>query len=232
MPDLKSFYNQRVNQLHKNELLKQVGHSINGQAINADDYRQIIGDIADGLHLKPDDVLLDLCCGNGVITQAFANHCAHITGIDLSDKMIELATNNYQYKNVKFINGDIVNLARYCTDVQFSKVMMFGSLQHFHPRQFQQLLTIINSVCTKDFLLFLGFVTNKEFKWQFYDTWKKRVEHFYRRLSDKEFMGHWWSKEHIKNTCDNMQLNCHFVELKPEQYGFPYRFHVIINNKE
>ncbi len=232
MPDLKYFYNQRVDELHKTELLKQVGHSVKGNAITDQDYSQIIMDITDGLQLTSTDVLLDLCCGNGVITCAFADQCAQINGIDLSDKMIDLAIDNNKHNNLKFINGDIWNLAEHFNGVQFTKVMMFGSLQHFQPRQFERLLTVIMSVCAKDFLLFFGFVTNMEFKWQFYNTWQKKFQHFYRRLSNKEFMGYWWQKQQIKRICEHMNLNCHFVELKPDQYGFPYRFHVIINSKE
>ncbi|EPX71735.1 methyltransferase [Schizosaccharomyces octosporus yFS286] len=48
-------------------------------------------EIVKKLALSPQDVVLDLGCGDGVLTQNLASQCKHITGIDSSPSMVQSA---------------------------------------------------------------------------------------------------------------------------------------------
>jgi demethylmenaquinone methyltransferase / 2-methoxy-6-polyprenyl-1,4-benzoquinol methylase len=63
--------------------------------------------------LKPGDRALDLCCGTGDIAFALAQHGAETTGLDFSEKMLEVAKTRSRGKNPQsaihnpqFIQGD------------------------------------------------------------------------------------------------------------------------------
>jgi demethylmenaquinone methyltransferase / 2-methoxy-6-polyprenyl-1,4-benzoquinol methylase len=61
--------------------------------------------------VRPGDRALDLCCGTGDIALALARQGADVTGLDFSEKMLEVARTRLQNskskaKNLKFIQGD------------------------------------------------------------------------------------------------------------------------------
>jgi ubiquinone/menaquinone biosynthesis C-methylase UbiE len=45
--------------------------------------------IVEVLTIKKEDVVLDVCCGNGLITKEVSKHCSHITGIEFSFQYFE-----------------------------------------------------------------------------------------------------------------------------------------------
>lgn len=62
------------------------------------------------LDIKPHDNILDLCCGTGdlagIIKKSHPNVC--VTGIDFSDKMLDIAKK--KYPQVEFLQGDATSL--------------------------------------------------------------------------------------------------------------------------
>jgi len=63
--------------------------------------------------IKPGDHALDLCCGTGDIAFALARAGAETTGLDFSDKMLEIAAARHlksQISNLKFLQGDAQQL--------------------------------------------------------------------------------------------------------------------------
>lgn len=50
--------------------------------------------------------VLDLCCGTGDIAGLFANKGCQVTGLDFSEKMLEVARKHDHAKGVKFQQGD------------------------------------------------------------------------------------------------------------------------------
>jgi demethylmenaquinone methyltransferase/2-methoxy-6-polyprenyl-1,4-benzoquinol methylase len=65
--------------------------------------------------VKPGNHALDLCCGTGDIAFALAQRGAETTGLDFSDKMLEVAQSRLQNpkikaQNLKFIQGDAQQL--------------------------------------------------------------------------------------------------------------------------
>jgi demethylmenaquinone methyltransferase / 2-methoxy-6-polyprenyl-1,4-benzoquinol methylase len=65
--------------------------------------------------VKPGDRALDLCCGTGDIAFALAQKGADITGLDFSDKMLEVAQARLQNpamqgRQIKFVQGDAQKL--------------------------------------------------------------------------------------------------------------------------
>lgn len=48
----------------------------------------------DLLGIKPTDTVLDVCCGPGRISVLAAERCAHVTGIDSAERMLEYARRN------------------------------------------------------------------------------------------------------------------------------------------
>jgi tRNA (cmo5U34)-methyltransferase len=94
------------------------GEHIHGAAPAAD-YDHLIGNIAPGqslllatiLDYLPDNPrrILELGCGTGILTEMILGRFpgAEVTGIDLSQDMLRIASGKHALRGVKFIEGDL-----------------------------------------------------------------------------------------------------------------------------
>lgn len=61
-------------------------------------------------YIKKEDNVLDIGCGTGIVTLPMAERAASVTGLDTSDRMLELArqkAETSQSGNIRFIAGDM-----------------------------------------------------------------------------------------------------------------------------
>ncbi|MBI3304619.1 MAG: methyltransferase domain-containing protein [Deltaproteobacteria bacterium] len=96
---------------------------------------------------KPDDAVLDVACGPGLVACAFAQVTRHATGIDLTPAMIERARALQQEKkltNVTWHVGDVLPLPY--ADASFSIVTSRFAFHHFPDPQ--AVLAEMKRVCT------------------------------------------------------------------------------------
>lgn len=92
---------------------------------------QTLGAIVAAGRAGPDDTVLDLACGGGLIVCAFAPHVRHATGIDLTPAMLDRARALAAEKglaNVSWREGDIRALP--WPDATFSIVVTRFSFHH------------------------------------------------------------------------------------------------------
>ena len=102
-------------------LLMNMGHS------------SIYKNAARMLALRPEDDLLEVGCGNGYFISKYASHVRSVTGLDLSELAIQLATSKNKTRvaagTAEFAQCDALNLP--CEDNKFSVVTSMGSFIGF-----------------------------------------------------------------------------------------------------
>jgi ubiquinone/menaquinone biosynthesis C-methylase UbiE len=99
------------------------------------------------LPVGPDDTVLDVACGPGLVVAAFAKPCRRATGIDLTPAMIEHARRLQQTKgltNVSWQVGDVQPLPY--ADASFSIVASRYAFHHFLDPE--AVLAEMKRVCT------------------------------------------------------------------------------------
>jgi SAM-dependent methyltransferase len=85
------------------------------------------------LHALRFNTALDFGCGVGRVTQALAEQFQHVVGIDISSRMIDLASNfNKQGERVKYVHNARENLGLF-PDQSFDFVYSNLVLQHMKP---------------------------------------------------------------------------------------------------
>lgn len=78
-----------------------------------------------------DDTALDVACGPGLVACAFARHCAHVTGIDLTPAMIEQARKRQTDEGLVNVNWQVGNAVPLpWPDNSFSLVITRYSFHH------------------------------------------------------------------------------------------------------
>jgi len=95
--------------------------------------------------------LLDLGCGTGRISSYCANKGFSVLGVDLSEKMLEIAKNNYP--NIHFQYGDIRRIE---SSELFDGVLLAYSLFHIEKNQIPEVLDGVVRVLKPDGKIFLA----------------------------------------------------------------------------
>ena len=93
---------------------------------------QALRDIVAATQAGPDDTVLDVACGGGVVLCGFAPHVKHATGIDMAPAMLDFGHGLAAEKglaNVTFRQGDVTTLP--FPDGAFSIVVTRYSFHHF-----------------------------------------------------------------------------------------------------
>jgi cyclopropane fatty-acyl-phospholipid synthase-like methyltransferase len=124
----------------------------------------IVGAIQSGLALRPDDSLLDLCCGNGALTtQLFAGRGAGELGVDYSRFLIDIATARFVRRPTeRYVLADALAYLMTETDPeQFTNVVCYGALPYFGNEAAARLLTTFHGRFTRVTRIFLGQLSNK-----------------------------------------------------------------------
>lgn len=90
----------------------------------------------EGLELKPETVVLDLCCGSGQATQVLVERSHHVTGLDASPFSIQRAKQNVPQATYVEAFAETMPFA----DGQFDLVHTSAALHEMEPEQLQKIL--------------------------------------------------------------------------------------------
>jgi cyclopropane fatty-acyl-phospholipid synthase-like methyltransferase len=226
----KDFWGKFPKQFAKDEFIKQVGKTVQGQPISKEQLDQLISDLVKKLDLKDDDVVLDLCCGNGLITSAVAEKCQSIVGVDFSKHLIEIARKYHNHINTKYLNMSVLDITS--EDLQmpktFTKIYMYEGLQYFQEPQLSHLMqTLLALSSERVIILFAGIPDLGKIR-EFYDTPERQLEYETRKRQGTEVMGTWWEKSFIRQVCGDYGLQCDFLSQHESSHTAHYRFDVRI----
>jgi len=106
------------------------------------------------------DSILDVGCGEGIITAIMAEKAPNIIGCDYSIEAIDVARE--QYPHIEFVYSNSTNLV--FSDESFKKVIMSDVAEHLMPVQFVKTLSEINRVLKKEGILILATPTTSKGK--------------------------------------------------------------------
>ena len=67
-PDKFSFYKEHPKTCEPDDFWGQVMRTVNGKPVGEEQIQMIIDSVISTLEITESDVLLDLCCGNGALT--------------------------------------------------------------------------------------------------------------------------------------------------------------------
>jgi len=93
------------------------------------------------------DNVLDIACGSGIVSCAFAKYARHVTGIDITEEMLEQARKlqaQNDLTNINWVLGDVDPLK--FSSNQFSIVLSRFSFHHFleYEKVFKEMIRVCN----------------------------------------------------------------------------------------
>ncbi|WP_298290022.1 class I SAM-dependent methyltransferase [uncultured Litoreibacter sp.] len=228
--DLKAYYDARVAQFGPEQHLEQVGHTVNGAPIPRAHLDALLAQIASLLALGSQDSLLDLCCGNGVLTSALAPRVRLVCGADLSDCMISVAQSAHSAPNLRYFSMDARNAAHLqdSAEAPFDKVLLYGAWQHFDAQTGREVLNGLARITAPQARILLGFVPDLALKDSFLDTPARRAAHAAHVASGTDMMGTWWNRDTLRALSEELGFTCSFSDLPADLDAARYRFNALL----
>jgi hypothetical protein len=90
------FYKKHPLTCDPDDLWGQVRRTVHGQPVPEEQIQMIVDAVVQGLKLESADFVLDLCCGNGALSDRVFAHCSGGLGVDFSPPLIEVAHRRFQ----------------------------------------------------------------------------------------------------------------------------------------
>ena len=221
----KEHYDQNT-EAFQTSLYKQVGKTLNGIDVDERQLDCIVASIVNALDIEHKDEIIDLCCGNGLITKKIAVEVNKINAVDFSDGLIDTAKRESYLENITYIASDVMLLSNTFFN-EISKIYMYEALQHFSIAMLADLLSILSST-GNNIKFFIGSVPDKEKIWTYYDTEEKREFFLQRENENKPHMGKWWDKNEIQNIALAHDFKASFYNQNEFLYTSNYRFNCLL----
>lgn len=228
MIDWREYWEEFPRRFGEDEFCRQVGRTAHGGKPTPEpELGVVVSQVADRLALEPGDRLLDLCCGNGLLTARLGELCAAVVGVDFSAPMIDVAREHHASDTVRYVEGSVLDITPEVVGAaDFDKVTMFESLQYFRPEQLTDMLRGTLSVCAARARIVFSGVLDADRLWNFFDTPERRANYEQQQREGKEIMGHWWDRRDIERAAAELGIRCHVSDQDPTLNTAHYRFDV------
>lgn len=205
----------------------QVGRTVGGKAVDESQIALIVEAVAKGLDLAAGDVLLDLGCGNGALTDRFFARCGGGLGIDLSDNLIAIANRAFAVPPHRaYQAGDALELVETLNGPErFTKGLCYGSFMYFDDQAAIRLLTTLRQRCSAMSRLYLGNIPDSDRMAPFRqrDDYRPGME-----TDPQSPIGIWRTRAQISALAAAAGWKASFDQMPDGFYAATYRFDAIL----
>ena len=219
----KEFWNQKS---LEESTQKQVGRVKNGVVLPFHTISLIADDIKQKIDLQANDSLLDVCCGNGLLSAELAKDCKHVTAVDFSELLNNEAKIKHKDSNILFKQADALDLQ---LEEQFDKIILYFSFQYFDT--YQKGFDVIKNLSKHmkpEATMLIGDVPDLAKKDVYYNTFSKKLRLFKQNIFGQNDMGKFWSEAEMNRICQSLGLKGEFIQQKSELPFSNYRFDYLI----
>ncbi|MGH1480677.1 MAG: class I SAM-dependent methyltransferase [Geminicoccales bacterium] len=228
MIDWQDYWDKKPRLLGETEFLKQVGRTSKGKPVSDEQIDLLVSTLFQGLELASTDTVMDLCCGNGLITYKFAQSCRKVFGVDYSIPLMEVAKKHHSLPNIQYIQSSVLEIdpSKFAGDDVIDKVAMTDALQHFETTQFRTILTKISMGLADKGIVFFSGVPDKSRMDNFLDRSGSLAPGSEKRDAARNAIGSWWDRAFITETADDMGYRCQILDQHNDLLTSHYRFDI------
>jgi len=222
-------YDEYARSCAPNDFMGQIKRTIKGKPISDEQVSLIVTAIKNVLALQCDDILLDLACGNGSLSQLLFPYCSAYTGIDISDYLIGIAKNNFEKPpKFQFLHDSGLNFTKHVAQPdKYSKMLCYGSVQYFSDEELRGVLQNLKNRFTQLKQVFIGNIPDRELANAFYKTHTPTAD----ELDDTQTaIGRWRTREQVEFIAEQAGWQVQFTKMPDEFYAATYRFDAILTH--
>ena len=225
--DNQCFYKHHPKTCARDDFWGQVKRTVNGLPISEDQIGMIVDAVCDGLALNEEDRLLDLCCGNGALTDRLFARCAGGLGVDYSEYLIDVAQEYFSRppERIYRLNDAVAYLRMESDPAAFTKAACYGSFQYLAPDQAHEFLATLRRRFTGIRRLFIGNIPDKQRIANFYtqNNYSPGIEN-----DHTSPIGIWRSCDEFERLAGECGWLARFSRMPKEYYAAHYRYDAIL----
>ena len=221
------FYRDHPQTCDPEDFWGQVKRTVNGKPVPQEQIDMIVAAVCEGLELTRDDLLLDLCCGNGALTTCFFQRCAGGLGVDYSDYLIDVARRNFVTRpGEEFHLQDGLEFVRACPRPErFTKGLCYGAFMFFAAGDACELLTVLRRRFPSLARLVIGNLPDKDRMHEFFRTgaYRPGIEN-----DPVSPIGVWYTAREFEKMAQAAGWNAAISRMPPGFYAGHYRFDAVL----
>lgn len=215
---------------NEDDLYIQVGKTANRAPISKEVFENIVMDITEKLELKKTDILLEMCCGNGLFTFPLSHIVEYIYAFDFTKSLIDNALKFKSNCNIEYAVGngkeDFTKIFKNKLPT-IQKFLINDAIAYFSPKDVESIIKRISTI-SKDFKFYLTNIPNDENKWNFYNTPERKANYEKAIRSGDVFlsgMGRWWTKSEFIIIAEKFNLK---IEIFDQANEYSYRMSILL----
>ncbi|WP_310599625.1 class I SAM-dependent methyltransferase [Desulfobulbus sp.] len=218
-------YIERPKTCASDDFWDQVRRTVNGKPLSQEQLDLIFLMIRQALNFQQDDILLDLCCGNGRLGFEFFDEVREYLGADFSPSLIEIARENFERPpSHTFL---LQEAQEYCREEsspeRFTKLLCFGSFAYFSEAYAFEVLSLLRRRFTNLKRLFIGSIPDEDNANVFFNGREALP------TSDHtSAIGRWYTRSGFTKLAESCGWKVFISEMPPAFYQAHYRFNSML----
>ncbi|ALL63602.1 Methyltransferase domain [Paraburkholderia caribensis MBA4] len=220
-------YDQHARTCPPDDFWGQVKRTVRGKAVPDEHIDMIVDAIHAQLAPQRHDVLLDLACGNGALSQRFFDHCAQLVGVDISEYLIDVANRHFaRPPQISFVaRGAAEYLREEMVPERFTKVLCYGSFAYFPADDAHVALQLLHDRFVNVDTIFIGNLPDRD-----------RAEAFYAARTPEPGelddhcaqIGIWRSREAFAEMAATTGWSARFSTMPSSFFSVHYRYDAVL----
>jgi len=227
-PYPKFSYDEHARTCAADDFLGQVRRTVQGKPVSDDQIQMIITAIKSGLSLNNDDVLLELACGNGVLSQLLFDSCKGYLGIDISEHLISVAKKNFEIlPHFQFsVKGAMEYVREEDQPERFTKMLCYAGFQYFFDKDLVELLFTLFRKFGHIQTIFIGSLPDKDRVGEFYKSRTPGPEELF---DNKTAIGIWRTRREFELLANKAGWKAKLLIMPEEYYASYYRYDAVLS---
>lgn len=141
------------------------------------------------MHLVGSHNILDLCCGNGLLTRRLAPQASQILAVDISLDLLR-KIEALGIENVQTLTSDI-RMLKFAKN-KFDRILFYAAIQYLTPEEVVPLFQRMASWLEPGGILYIGDVPDSTRIWNFFNSPERREKYFDNIKSGEPVVGTWF----------------------------------------
>ena len=221
----KMYWDRHLENVANDDLFGQVLRVQNKQPQSEELFVKIVSNIKEKLELEADHRVLDLCCGNGLITTEIAQQCSNVVGVDFCEELVE-GLKRRAPKNITAFVGDALEIK--FEPGSFHRVLFAAALQHFSQVQVIKMFKEFIFWLKPGGIVLITDILDSRRRWSFYNSQEREDAYFQNVMEGTPILGTWFDREWLEKLARYAGFSHAQALYQPKEFWYShYRFDLI-----
>ena len=206
-------------------LQAHIGRTVSGTSINDELWKRTVLFIYHQLCIDDKSNILDLCCGNGMLSVPLSYKCNKLVGVDISQALLN-----------ELLEREICNITTICADInefnteeKYTHVILYFSLQYFNESQVIEIFQKVFTFLEEGAVFYIGDIPDRTKLWNFANTKEYEKAYFDSIREESPKIGNWFLKQDLLKLANYIGYKrASIVEQPSWMYNSHYRFDMIL----